>query len=111
DHRNRHQSRDPTPIAPTGQLGKIVRPHDPNEASIRIAAHQLLERINGVAGAQLSLDRSRSDWRTARHALGRAEPSGERCHPGGWLERIAGRNEPPELVKIERAEGVAADRA
>src|SRR3546814_8727760 len=66
------------------------------------------QRIDGIARAELGLDSGRADRRTPRHPLGRGEAGGQRRHALRGLQRIAGRDEPPQFVEVERVDGVQA---
>src|SRR3546814_2645911 len=68
------------------------------------------QRMDGIARAELGLDSGRADRRTPRHPLGRGEAGGQRRHALRGLQRIAGRDEPPQFVEVERVDGVQADR-
>src|SRR3546814_4550976 len=46
----------------------------------------------------------RSDRRVAAHRPRRGEPDGERRHASTGLERVAGRDQPPHLIEIERVD-------
>jgi len=94
------------------EIGQIVSAHDPDELAGGIAAHESGEHIDGVAGAELPLDRGRADSRMAGDALGRREACGERRHVARLvLERIAGRDEQPEIVETKRFDRTERDAA
>src|SRR5919112_2438830 len=75
-----------------------------------VAALQFADRIHCEAGAGALLEVTHPDRRASRHPLRRREPRGERCHIlCAFLQRIAGRYEPPHLVEAERPQRLEAD--
>lgn len=106
DNRNRNLTGDVPPSFPAMELRKIVRPHQPDEAMIGIEPGQLGQRIDGVASLQLLLDGGRPDRRMPRHCPRGSKPRLERRHAGLLLQRVAGRDHPPDFVEIERAQGM-----
>src|SRR3546814_4855623 len=52
----------------------------------------------------------RTDRRVAAHRPRRGEPDGERRHGSTGLERVAGRDQPPHPIEIERVDRREADR-
>ena len=111
DHGNHNIPRDLPPVAPAVELGEIVGPHQPDEAAARIAALQPAKGVDRVARAELALDRGRADRRAARLFAGRGEAGGERGHSLGGLERVARRNQPPDLVESQCVDREQTDRA
>lgn len=106
DNRNRNLTGDVSPPFPAMELRQIVRPHQPDEAVIRIEPGQPGERIGGIAGLQFLLDGGRPDRRMPRHRPRGGEPGLEWRHARLVLQRIAGRDHPPYFVEIQRAQGV-----
>ncbi len=111
DYRNRHESSDAAPVFPPMELGQIVGPHEPDEATFRIAPNQFFERVHGEARAQFALDRGDADRRPAGLPPRRKHPRGKRRHPGFRLQRIARRDHPPDFVEPQRLGREKADAA
>lgn len=111
DHRNRHLSRNRAPVLPAMELRKIVRPHDPYEASPGITPPDRTQRIDSETRAQLALDGGGADARAARLPHCRGQPRLERSHARHRLQHVAGRDQPPHLVQPERADGEKTDAA
>ena len=112
DYRNRNLAGDPAPPFPLVELREIVRSHQPDEALFGESAAEFGDSIDGVARAELVLDRADADRRVARHPHGGGKACGEGGHVTAlFLERIAGRDEPPHFVEPQRIEGCKADRA
>ena len=102
NNRNRHESGYAAPVPPPVKLRQIVGAHQPDEARLGIARLQLAQRVGSVARPQLAFDRSDPDRRPAGLPSGRGDPGRKRRHPGCRLERIARRNQPPDLVEPQR---------
>jgi hypothetical protein len=101
-HRNRHHPRNDPPVLPLMELGHSVLPHQPDEAGARPAAEQGLKRIDGVAGAGPSLEIADSYPGSACHEPRRRQPGGIRRHALGRFQWIAGRDQPPYFVQVQR---------
>ena len=102
DNRNRHGSGQFAPVFPAMELCQIVAAHQPNKPAPGIAPTQPVQRIDGIAGAQFTLDRRNPNRRPARRAPGRSEAFGQGCHAGIGLQRIAGRYQPPDFIQPQR---------
>ncbi len=106
-HRNRDLARNPSPVAPAVELGKVVAPHDPNEPHAWMASFQHPKRVDGVARSQPSFDCGHANRSAPRQALGRRKAHLERSHVGRIrLERIARRHEPPCFIQTKRPDRV-----
>lgn len=99
---NRHLMRDAPPSAPTMKLGKIVRPHQPDKLPAGISALKQAKRINRVPRSKVSLDGGCPDRSATSHSDGRSVADGQWRHALNWLEDIAGRDQPPDLVQRQR---------
>src|SRR6185437_15125357 len=98
------------PIAPFVKIWQGVASKQPDETVLRIAPLQPPDRVDGEAGALANLEIADPDPRPARHVLGRGQARLERRHVGrALLQRIAGRDQPPDLVEAERAHRLEAD--
>ena len=102
DNCNRHHPGNIPPPPPTCEICHIVRAHDPDELAFGIAADKPLQRIDGVARAQILLDSGRAYCASPRLILRRCQPRGQRRHIGFGLKRIARRHQPPEFVQPQR---------
>jgi len=111
DYRNRHQSRDPAPVAPTVKLRQIIRAHQPDKPYFREPALQPGERVDGIARAHFGLDRADPNRRAARNAAGSGHARGQPGHPLDRFQHVAGRNQPPHFIKPQRGERIKADPA
>lgn len=110
DYGNHYMPGYAPPVFPAVELGEIVRSHDPDKPPFRIASDQLFQRFHGVARAQVALDSGRPNPCTPRHFPGRFQPRLQRRHiPGALFQRVAGRNQPPDLVQPECIEREQAD--
>jgi hypothetical protein len=95
---DRHPAHDAHPIPPPRQLGKIIRPHQPDEADAGKQTLKLAQRIRGVAGAERRLDGRRHDPPSPDLRRTR-QPFGQRRHAPRRLQRVAGRHHQPHLVQ------------
>lgn len=111
DHGNGNQRRDPPPLPPAMELMQIILTHQPDETPAWIAADEGAEGVDRVARAKLPLDGGDANGKPSCHFPGRGDARFERCHLRRLLERIAGRNEPPDLIKAKRADRMNADPA
>lgn len=109
DYGNRHSAGNGAPRFPAMELGQIVCPHEPDELAPRVTSCQRAQGIDGKAGTQFPFHRADPNRRTPRHLTRRSEAGGERCHPGGALQRISGRYQPPRLIQTERRDGAQRD--
>ena len=108
---NGHQSEYFRPATPVRHLGKIVRPHEPDEIDARKTELQHLQRIYRVEGAGSRLDIEDPDVRMAGDRPRRLEPIGVRCHSLLRLQRILQRDQPPHLVELQETQRQKADVA
>ena len=99
DNRNRHGAGDLLPGFPLAELHQIVAAHQPDKPMFGIARLQLAQRIDGIARAEFAFDHSRHDAGAAGLLAGGGEAGGERRHSSFGLERIAGRDQPPDFIK------------
>ena len=111
EHRNRDSCDDPAPIVPAVKLCQVVGAHQPNEASIRKAAVKRSDSVHRIGTAQLTLDGGHPDRQTARYPLCGGEARRQRCHVLSRFERVARRDEPPDLIEAEQPSSVQAHPA
>ncbi len=105
DDGDRHLLRDSAPSLPAVKLRQIVRTHQPHELDFRKPAGKRPQRIDCVSRPQLALDRRDAD-RSALCLLGRGKHAGlERRHTTAGFQRIAWRDQPPDLGKSQRLLG------
>src|SRR5215472_12390394 len=91
-------------------LRQIVGAHQPNEAKLRKALLQLPQRIGGKARPEPRLEIGRLDTRMVRcQGSGGGEAVGQGGHALHRFQRVLRRDEPPDLVEIERAQRLEAD--
>ncbi len=112
DDCNRNLSGDPPPAPPLIELRKIIAAHQPDEALFRIEFRQLVDRVDREARAKPLLDRAHSNGRVLRHLDRRGKPRGKGGHIAcRFLQRVAGRDEPPHFVEVERCKRRHTDRS
>ena len=103
NHRNRHFAGQAPPITPFVKIWQGVASKQPNVTVLRVATLEPSHAVNREAGSLPLFEVTDADARTAGHPSGRREPGSERCHiVRAFLERIAGRDQPPHLVEPER---------
>ena len=105
DHRNRHQSGDPSPIFPAHELRQIVRPHQPHKVAFGPAQDELAKRIDRETRAQFALNRADPDWGPAGLSARRSETLGERRHACSRFQRISRRHQPPHFIERKSITG------
>src|SRR5438128_397950 len=72
----------------------------------RMASLEQLNGVDRIARPLAPFEIADPDRSATRRLLGRGEASVKRSHVAGvFLERIAGRDQPPHLVEPERAPG------
>lgn len=111
DNRNRHGTGHAAPVLPAVKLGEIVATHQPDETMFRIAPRQLCQCIGSIAGAQIVFDRCWTNSRTLGLPDRRGESRRQGRHPGLGLERVAGRDQPPDFVEPQSFQHEQADPA
>lgn len=99
ENRNGDETKELLPMLPTGNLNKVVGPHDPHEATSGMARYQGSQGIDGVNRTQLALGVADAHAPIRRGAAGRSEPPFERSHVRGVFQRVLWRNQPPHLVQ------------
>ena len=100
--------RDLPPAVPLVELDQVVRPHQPDEAHAGIMATQGADPVGGLARAQPRLDIRDDDARVGQDLPGIGQPAGKRCGTAR-LQRVAGRDQPPDTIQPEAAQGGAGD--
>ncbi len=111
DYGNGHDARNGAPALPLAELLQIVLTHQPDEAVAGIMAGERAQRIDGVARAELRLDRGGADRRTAGEFLGLSKARAKRRHVLARFQGVAGRHQPPDFVQPQRVVCGEADRA
>ena len=87
------------PAAPARQLRQDVGAHEPDEAHAREAPQQPAQRVDGVARAEHRLDRGGDHAAAVGDAARGRQALAERRHAAVRLQRIAGRDQQPDLVQ------------
>jgi hypothetical protein len=88
---------------PAGELGKVVRSHDPDESRAGKAAAELGQGVRRPAGAERGFDPRRDQAASVGKARRGGEAFGEGRHVGAALQRIAGRDHEPDLIEPQGA--------
>src|SRR3954463_4878657 len=97
-------------MTPFVKISQRVASEQPDEAVLWITLLQPAHGIDGVACTLPRLEVAGADSGAARLVLGRSEARVERGHVlRTFLQRIAGRNQPPHFVQAERAHRPQAD--
>ena len=96
------------PILPQMELGKIVGPHQPNEARTDIARLQCTNGMGSEPGAKFCLKSCDTHAGVAHHLGGRGQTLVKRCRPF-VLQRIARADQPPNLIKSKPFQRRAGD--
>lgn len=97
------------PRLPRRYLDKVVGPDQPHETMIAMAAAELAQRIDGVAGAETILDIGNADPRMPGHDSRAGHACGQGGHSRRRFKGILRRYEPPDLVQIQPSQGFQAD--
>ena len=111
ENRNGYARENPGPVAPSGDLDQIVRPHQPDEAGQGIAPFKGPKRVHRVAGAEPGLDIADLDPRMAGEPGGGFQALGVGRHAGGGLQRVLRRHHPPHPIQAQVAERRQGDMA
>jgi len=112
NHRNRHFTGEASPVAPVMKMSQIVGAHQPNVAVFGETLLEPLDRIDRKSCALSRFEIADPDRRAPRHPPGRCQPSLEWRHIlGAFLQRVAGRYQPPDFIEAECFDRVQADRA
>lgn len=89
-------------------LRKIIRPHQPDKAHARIARAQRCNRLRRISCAQMGLDVRHVHVRMPHQITRIRHTLSQRCRPLR-LQRIAGRDKPPDPVQPEPLQRLARD--
>ncbi len=103
--------RDVAPAPPAWPFLQKIGAHQPDEARARKPKLQGEHGIAGKAGAEPRLDPGRDDAAAIGDGAGGFEAGGERRHAGPRLERIARRDQEPDLVEAQGAAEPRGDQA
>lgn len=99
------------PGLPTVYLAKIIRPHQPDKTAGSIFLRQPGQGIGRIAGAEPAFDiGDDNSWMTGL-GPGIGKTLRQRGHAGDGLERVLGRNQPPDLIKPKGRQGCQAEIA
>lgn len=98
-----HRSDDIGPVLPARQLGQVVGAHEPHEPDVGEQAAQRAERVEGVARAEFGLEGGGDDASAIGDTAGAGEAVGKAFHARPRFQRVAGRDQKPDLVEFEPA--------
>ena len=101
EHRNRHGFRHAAPILPEVELRQDVRPHQPNEPIPRVAPGECHNGIHCEARAGMRFEVADLDACTPCRHPRRRQAGRIGRHAFCRLQRIAWRDEPPDLVQVQ----------
>jgi hypothetical protein len=97
-------------MTPVVKIWQSVASEQPNEPVAGVPGLQFPHRINGVACPSAGFEVADADGGAARLLFGRRETGFEGRHIlSALLERVARRDQPPDLVEPEFAHGGQAD--
>lgn len=96
-------------MLPAMEACEIVSAHDPDEADLRTATRQILNRVIGVARADLRFDPRHNNARMIPQFAGGLHSGLKRRQSLIFLQRITGRHQPPDLVEPQPLQGDLAD--
>ena len=82
-------------------LGEIVRPHHPDEAGPGKAGMEALQRPRRQPLAKHVLDVGDDEAGVRRDLARPRQALGEGGHPGGRLQRVLGRHQPPDRIEAQ----------
>ena len=102
--------RDIPPALPAMEIGKAVRAHDPDEASIGKRASQKAHGLPGVSEPLLRLESGHANARIVDHRPRGAHPVGEGRQFRMVLERIAWGHQYPDGIEFQAAHGFFHDQ-
>lgn len=109
DHQHRHGVHNFPPASPMRKLHKIIRPHQPDKLRAREAAFEGTQRVAGITSPQAGFEISGDNPPAIGNPPCRVKPRGQAAHASGWFERIARRNQQPELIQPEMLDGLPRD--
>ncbi len=103
--------RDLPPASPARQFVEQIGAHQPHEARAWKATLQRRDGVAAEAGAKLRLDPGRDDAAAIGDGPRRGEAGCERRHAGARLERVAGRDQKPDLIESQSAAALPGNQA
>lgn len=106
-NRERNHADQIGPAPPPPHLGQPVRPHEPDKPHMREKPFQARQRIDRIACADMALDIGCNQPARAQPPQARphpGQPLRQRRHARRGLERIARRDQEPDLIKPELAQ-------
>ncbi len=107
-HAHRHRRHDLRPAAPVVEAREVVRPHQPHEMHPAIARLQRLQRRRGIARAEPRLEVGHPHPGMPHDRPRRRQPPLQ-IRRRIRLQRIARRDQPPDLIEPERLQRPLAD--
>jgi len=110
-HGDRHQVDQLAPAPPARQLFKKVGADHQHEAHMRKATAQLAQRVEGETRVPRALQPRRDDAPPVGDGAGRGETLAVFRHVARRLERIARRDQQPDLVEAQASAGEVGDVA
>ena len=105
DHGDRHLVCDADPILPAMKLAEIIGSHQPDEANARAARFQKIDRVGGEARADISFEARDVDAGMTSDRPGGCDTLLLAWQAMNVLERIAGRDQPPDAVEPQPFQG------
>ena len=100
-HDKGQSTHDILPAPPSRQLRQDIGPHDPDEANTREAAQQQPQCVDRVACTECRLDPAGNNAPPVRETPSAVQAFCERRHATGGFQRIAGRDQEPNLVQTK----------
>jgi hypothetical protein len=110
-HRDRDVSGELQPATPAGELLQNVSAHQPDEPGAGEAAAEQVQRVDRVMGAEGGLNRTGDDAAAVGDPAGGGQALLEWRHPAVRLQRIAWRDQQPDLVEPQASSGDVNDVA
>lgn len=107
--RKRRLARNLHPAPPLWQLHQIIRSHQPDEVGAGEAPAQGVERIGCVTRVQVAFDVGGNDPSPIGDGARAVEPRRGAHHVLGTLQRIARRDEQPNLIEAQALQCGACD--
>ena len=92
------------PIAPEMETFEIIASHQPDKPDLRKSLSQRLYGIQGVTRTQLPLDIADDQARIAGDVFRRGKALGEIAHGRSAFQRIAGADQPPDIIQLQPAQ-------
>ena len=110
-YRKGNRARDVPPTAPTRQLHQIIGADQPDKMHARKQTLQITHGIEREGAAEMPFDVGRHNAASIRDGACRGQSILQRRHPGTILQRIAGRDEQPDLIESQATQSDFSDVA